>query len=507
MCGILVFRGFDIRNQMSNIESILSLRGPDNYKIHIYTKVHPEITFIASQLSLVGTNCFPLVSNRGDILVANGEIYNHLDLFSKAQDIKFSLESNDFDYILEVYSQEKSKVDKREKLFSNILNRLKADYALILFDKTSSELYIARDSFGIRPLWFYWKSTNCWGFASEKKILVELGIQNEWISQVTPGTWCKIELTKENNFLTFNNNSTIMESSFSPTRSSLDEVNLQICIDSLKNHLTNSIKRLLNNLRKDDSRLGIFFSGGVDSTVLHKLATKQSSYLTPLIIGFEGSKDILVAEKYFHENENNSYIRVNITEDIVEYNLKKVLSRLDSRSPVDVGIALPIYFLSKKASENKINVCFTGQGADELFIGYKRYEDLFLKQKSSTTLNLNQILWDELRFIAKRNIERDDLMASSHGIELRFPYLDFKLVEFVSQLPLEFLIKERNNKENQQEFSRKIILRELSTKIGIPDYISMRNKTAIQYGSGTQKILQKLADRERLSMNEYLKTI
>ena len=215
----------------------------------------------------------------------------------------------------------------------------------------------------------------------------------------------------------------------------------------------------------------------------------------------------MVAEKYFHENENNSYIRVNITEDIVEYNLKKVLSRLDSRSPVDVGIALPIYFLSKKASENKINVCFTGQGADELFIGYKRYEDLFLKQKSSTTLNLNQILWDELRFIAKRNIERDDLMASSHGIELRFPYLDFKLVEFVSQLPLEFLIKERNNKENQQEFSRKIILRELSTKIGIPDYISMRNKTAIQYGSGTQKILQKLADRERLSMNEYLKTI
>ena len=77
MCGIFGSRGINLDDHISEIKSILSLRGPDHIDNIEYKKIDPSLIFIASQLSFVGNRKFPLISSTGDILLANGEIYNY----------------------------------------------------------------------------------------------------------------------------------------------------------------------------------------------------------------------------------------------------------------------------------------------------------------------------------------------------------------------------------------------------------------------------------------------
>ncbi|MHA1991297.1 MAG: asparagine synthase-related protein [Candidatus Hodarchaeales archaeon] len=505
MCGIFGSRGINVEDHFSEIRSILSLRGPDYLNHMKYEEITPSMTFIVSQLSFVGTKQFPLISNQNDILIANGEIYNYKELFLKSSFLRFDDNSNDFDFFIEKYSNQKSSNKNFDNIFLNILREIIADHALLMFDKKNSLIYVSRDCFGIRPLWFYWQSSDLWCFTSEKKILTKIGIRNEQINQVTPGTFCKIDLNSKNNPLEWEYHSKYVQETLPPSRNQLSKKTLINEVDAVHDLLFSSVKNLTSNVHKSFNKIGIFLSGGLDSTIIFKLSLQKKANIVPLIIGVDGTKDLLFAKRFLQEEPNTNYLEVIITRELIEKNLKTILSRLDSTSPVDVGIAIPIYFLSKKAAENNIRVCFTGQGADEMFAGYKRYEDLFIDESNKNSLN--QTLWNELRHIAKRNLERDDLMASSHGIELRFPYLDLRLVEYVTKLPLEFLINFSKKNPENRTVERKIILRNLAKKLAIPEYVADRNKTAIQYGSGTHKLLQKLAQKERLSLNSYLQSI
>jgi asparagine synthase (glutamine-hydrolysing) len=505
MCGIFGSRGINVEDHFSEIKSILYLRGPDYLNHMKYEEIIPSMTFIVSQLSFVGTKQFPLISNQNDILIANGEIYNYKELFLKSPFLQFDNNSNDFDFVIEKYFNQKSINKNLDNTFLNILRETISDHALIMFDKKNSLLYVSRDCFGIRPLWFYWQSSDYWCFTSEKKILSKIGIRNEQINQVPPGVFCKIDLNSKSSSLKWEYHCNYQQEAFPPSRNQPSKRSLSHEVAAVHDLLFSSVKNLTSNLHKSFNKIGIFLSGGLDSTIIYTLSLQEKENIVPLIIGVERTKDLLIAKKFLQEEDTNNYLEVIITREVIEKNLKTILSRLDLISPVDVGIAIPLYLLSKKASENNIRVCFTGQGADEMFAGYKRYEDLFIDKQNKNSLN--QTLWNELRHIAKRNVERDDLMASSHGIELRFPYLDLKLVEYVTKLPLEFLIDFSKKNTEIRSVERKIILRNLAKKLAIPDYIADRNKTAIQYGSGTHKLLQKLAQKERLSLNNYLQSI
>ncbi|MHA1982987.1 MAG: asparagine synthase-related protein [Candidatus Hodarchaeales archaeon] len=505
MCGIFGSRGINVEDHFSEIRSILALRGPDYLNQMKYEEITPSLMFIVSQLSLVGTKQFPLISNQNDILIANGEIYNYKELFLKSPFLRFDEDSNDFDFIIEKYSNQKSKNKSFDNIFLNILQEIITDHALIMFDEKNSLLYVSRDCLGIRPLWFYWESADHWCFTSEKKILAKIGIRNEQINQVTPGTFCKIDLKSKSSSLKWVYHGKYLQETLPPSRYHLSKKTLSQEVDVVHDLLFSSVKNLTSNLHKSFKKIGIFLSGGIDSTIIYILSLQKKTNVVPLLIGVDGTKDLLFAKRFLQQENDNNYLEVIITRELIEKNLKTILSRLDSISPVDVGIAIPIYFLSKKAAENKIRVCFTGQGADEIFAGYRRYEDLLIDGRNKNSLN--QTLWNELRQIARRNLERDDLMASNHGIELRFPYLDLNLIEYVTKLPMEFLINFSKNNTENRTVERKIILRNLAKKLTIPDYIADRKKTAIQYGSGTHKLLQKLAQEERLSLSSYLQSI
>ena len=97
------------------------------------------------------------------------------------------------------------------------------------------------------------------------------------------------------------------------------------------------------------------------------------------------------------------------------------------------------------------------------------------------------------------NFERDWKICADIGVELRLPYTDRNIVEFTLKLPLHYLLSHESGE-------RKIILRRLAKKIGLPDVVSNKPKNAAQYSSGVSKAMNTLAKRRKLSIGDYLRS-
>jgi len=123
-------------------------------------------------------------------------------------------------------------------------------------------------------------------------------------------------------------------------------------------------------------------------------------------------------------------------------------------------------------------VILSGQGADELFAGYKRYESLKAE-------DLEIALRTDLDNIAQNNLERDDAVTMANSVELRVPYLDKKVIELALSISPELKI---------HNAIRKYILRRAASNI-LPDELVWKEKKAAQYSSGIYSAMEKLAKK------------
>jgi asparagine synthase (glutamine-hydrolysing) len=130
----------------------------------------------------------------------------------------------------------------------------------------------------------------------------------------------------------------------------------------------------------------------------------------------------------------------------------------------------------------------TGQGADELFAGYRRYE-------SMPPPELESALKHDLDNIAENNLERDDAVTMANSVELRVPYLDREVVELALRIAPELKV---------HGGVRKYILRLCAKKI-LPDELAFKEKKAAQYSSGIYSAIEKLARKNGFKgVREYL---
>ena len=506
MCGIFAFKGVLTQSQLKKIKEILALRGPDQLGYEFIDDKTP-LHLINSRLSLVGDLIFPLQQNNM-LLLANGEFYNYKEVTRlNFNDFNNKPVTNDFFAFLLTYQKFKQHMQS-DKAFVQLFKYFFGDFALLLFDFSDQSLFYARDQFGIRPLWYFYLSADNWGFASEKNLLMIAGIEKDLISQIHPGTWGRLTLQSKPFQETTNIDwyylpEYIFKRPAPPPRDLT--VDIQKAISKIESYLIESIDFLFQNLPLSKHPVvGIFFSGGLDSTLLVHLANQLHKEFVTLTLGIQGSSDVATVDQILSElnktNQINHYFVI-ISPEEIEKELKVMIKRLENRSPVQVSIALSTYFLTKFAKKLNLKVCISGQGADELFGGYKRYEDEFLKSSLNPDQTLlSKMLYQDLKTIAENNIERDDLVAATHGIELRFPYLYPKLVDFVLRLPIKYLIT--NN-----PLERKLVLRLVAKKLNLPQMSSSRKKVAVQYGTGIQKVIKKLAKQERLTLSQYLATL
>lgn len=310
----------------------------------------------------------------------------------------------------------------------------------------------------------------------------------------------------------------------------------------------------------NEANIGILFSGGLDCTVLAAIISKNllqtpNSKIDLITVGFDNprtnlkaseSPDRMLSKKsWFHlcklfNNDNISIRLVEINVDYKEWLInKKRVEKLmfPCNTEMDLSIAIAFYFASKcedgikltltdsnisweefQQNENKhvniqegyksfAKVLFSGLGADELFAGYSRHESIFnslvrpddpnyLEQVHLKYNELSDSLIHDIKIIHERNLGRDDRVISSWGKELRYPYLDEKLINFViddiePNLKLFFdweLVKTKKKGEKlMMKPIRKWLLRELAEYLQL-HWVKSELKRAIQFGAKSAKM-------------------
>jgi len=509
MCGIggLISKdSTDIIPLTKTMMISMNKRGPDGTGLFVDKKVYqfesPEKIICNTsnnklalghiRLAIVGdkTHIQPIQSCDGKLVMEhNGEIYNYKMLKERLQKDHTFVSNTDSEvviHLLEHYYKENG--------FSNLLDAIKktvADidgiYAIAIKAQQEDKIYLVRDRLGIRPL-YYGQNDDVIGFASERKGLWKIGIKEPTFS-LLPGH-CVILSDKISSPIKIAEPP--VSSNQIPTISNFDEA-----VSAYKKALYNSIKKRSQDL----SRIGIIFSGGIDSVLVAKITKELVPNVTCYTSGIAGSDDIKFSKIIADELDLDLKINELDIKDI-ENMLPKILNIIETTNTTQAEVSIPIYGALKLAAKDGLRVVFTGQGADELFAGYPWYVQIFAKYG---TQKLREYMIQDLLLLYKETLEREDKLAMSNSIEMREPFLDSSVVRTATNIDLNL------NLADQNDVFGKRVHRELAIQVGIPKYIAYREKQAAQHGAGIHGILSYIAEKngftKKMITREYIESI
>src|SRR5215213_5834942 len=508
MCGIgglISKNSTDILSLTKTMMMSMNKRGPDGTGLFIDKKLYqyesPEkincnnsnsntkLTLGHIRLAIVGdkTHIQPIQScDRKLVMEHNGEIYNYKQLKKRLQNDHTFVSNTDSEiviHLLEHYYKENG--------FSNLLDAIKktvADidgiYAIAIKDQDEDKIYLVRDRLGIRPL-YYGQNDKVIGFASERKGLWQIGIEEPTFS-LLPGH-CVILSDKI---------SSLIKISEPPINYSREYTisNLKEEIVSYKNALYNSIKKRSQDL----SRIGIIFSGGIDSVIIAKITKELVPHVTCYTSGIAGSDDIKFSKLIADQLDLDLKINELDVKDI-ENMLPNILNIIETNNSTQAEVSIPIFGALNLAAKDGLRVVFTGQGADELFGGYSWYFKIVSKYGYS---KLKEYMIQDLLLLYKETLEREDKLAMANSIEMREPFLDSEVVKTATSINMNL------NIVNNNDIFGKRVHRELAIRVGIPKDIAYREKQAAQHGAGIHGILTKIAEKngfnKKMVTKEYI---
>ena len=504
-----------IQDEMYLMHEAQIHRGPDNFGYFC----NDNIFLGNNRLSIIDLSDGnqPFYSKDKNIIVLqNGEIYNYLELKDELVSNNINFETNsDTEVILRLY----------EQYNLSMLDKLNGMFSISILDFNNNKLHLIRDRFGQKPLYFY-DNTEQFIFSSEIKSILDLGIKtsinkNALISYLNYNfvagretIYDGIKTVLPGNYLTLDiRDLYIKEYKWWKPEEEINYYQNLIFGNATKNLLDDLVHDLVHDSIKlrmrSDVEYSAFLSGGIDSTIIVSQMNKLSNNkFNTLTIGFENSK----FDESIFANEVANELNVNHTCKNVD---RSLLSYWDdvlmyAEQPHGDVSFIPMYLLSKYASEND-KVVLTGDGADEIFGGYSKYslfcENKNLKElykKSSTlfsdieiskllNINLNKnfdvldnlvdsdtvissdillsnqnkaMYLDTIFLLPFNNLIKPDKMGMSHSLELRSPFLDYRVMS------LALAIKSEDKIANGQS---KYILRK-AFKDDIPDIIFKRKK-------------------------------
>jgi asparagine synthase (glutamine-hydrolysing) len=226
-------------------------------------------------------------------------------------------------------------------------------------------------------------------------------------------------------------------------------------------------------------KIGIAFSGGVDSSVVAKVCNEMGYDITLLTIGFAGSHDI-----EFSKQVNKI---LNLPHKILEIDPRefskisksiKTKIKTDNLSWNENSIAF--YHVAKLAKSLDLGAVVTANGIDELFCGYNAYRDAIKKGEKKVMELMESKLENELAMMSTINE-----VCSEFGVKIVQPLLSDDFVKYAKSVPVSDKIKDEN------DLQRKHIVRKLALQIGVPEISANKRKKALQYGSLIHKTLIK----------------
>jgi asparagine synthase (glutamine-hydrolysing) len=219
--------------------------------------------------------------------------------------------------------------------------------------------------------------------------------------------------------------------------------------------------------------VGVAFSGGLDSSLL-ALSCSLNHRVVLISVFASGSRDAAKVEGAADEL-GLELVKVKVGEADVERALRENAGHPAETRPMDRALSAGFFLASTAARDQGLDRLVAGQGADEIFGGYNRHLEL----ASLDPAAINRRLLDELPLL-EAGLRRDELAIVRGGCEASFPYADLPMARLALNLPPGYLISGG---------VRKVVLRRLATKIGLPPSMASAEKKAFQYSSGVQSLL------------------
>jgi asparagine synthase (glutamine-hydrolysing) len=338
------------------------------------------------------------------------------------------------------------------------------------------KIIAGRDPLGVHPF-YYGENTDFAALASERKALWRIGIKT--VNSFPPGNMAFVD---RNDF------------KFTPVKtlsySQAKRTTMQVAAKKLQKLLQCAVKERVSGL----SKVTVAFSGGLDSSIIAFLAKNSDVNVQLIHVSLENQPETEQAKKAAEKLELPIHICLYDRED-VERALPKVLWLIEEPDSIKASIGIPIYWTAEKAAEMGFKVLLAGQGADELFGGYKRYVNDYLRYGSE---KLHETFLNDILKMHETNFERDFKICNHHNVELRLPFATHEIAKFATELPVELKI------EMKDKGLRKLVLRRVAENLGLPQFITEKPKRAIQYATGVNKTIKKLATMKKMPVKEYI---
>lgn len=381
MCGIAGFLGIQDVNLLRSMATCMKHRGPDDEGFYFSDKEAIGLAQVRLSIIDIESGHQPMWSKDGLLgVVFNGEIYNHVELRRELISLGYFFSSNHSDTEVLIYGY--------QEWGTELPMRLNGMFAFSVYDKKNRKIFFARDRFGQKPLYYSHFNSN-FAFASELKTLLiipsikkeidPIALQKYFafgfipapyslyknIYKLPAGHWMTVDIDSRK----------LITKSYFKYAIRPDNNLLKMAEEELGEHLNDLLSTAVRRCMIADVPLGIFLSGGIDSSAVLALATKYSNKpLNTFSIGFHNKEydESRYARKLAVSYGANHYEKIIDLLDVKGV-VDEVLNGLDE--PMADSSILPTFILSKFA-KNHVKVALGGDGGDELFAGYAPFKAL-----------------------------------------------------------------------------------------------------------------------------------
>ena len=246
----------------------------------------------------------------------------------------------------------------------------------------------------------------------------------------------------------------------------------------MNNQLLQEIKNSISNT-VSEKKIGVAFSGGVDSTLVAKICTDMNYDVTLLTIGFSESHDILFANEV-NEKLNYSHHVLEIDSERFSEISSKIHDTINTENLSWNENCIAFYYVSKLANSMGIDTVVTANGIDELFCGYNAYREAFSEGEPKIMQVMDAKLDNELKMMKAVNS-----VASEFNVKILQPLLSANFIQYAKTVPISEKI------HDSEDLYRKHIIRELAKDVGVPEISHTKRKKALQYGTKIHRKLLK----------------